>query len=426
MLMLAVVVAAVTFAWQFRAPPPPPPREPPAPDLHLASQAVAAIIEDYRNQVLAQPASAKAWGQLGMVLFAHQFEPDAAECFEQAQGLDATEFRWPYLLALTVGVADADRAERGYRRALEIQPRAPTLHTRLGELLLGVQRYDDAWEEFTAALRQDERDVRARLGVARVLLHQGKVNDALSHAENAVQLAPENREPHELLAQIQHRLGDAEAARRSLAAASKFEKEVLLWDDPVTAEVLRLRRDSGSALEEAADLSRRGDVERAAEVLRLAISSDDRNPELFTTMTDYLVRLRRFDRARQIVDQGLRRHPTFIELRFKRGVVDFLSKDYVSAEENFRRVVEARPSHALAHYNLGHTYLLEKKSAEALASFKRAIEARPDYGDAHVNVAKLLVAQGQREEARRHAQTALKLNPSDATAQKLLKSLDSP
>ncbi|MFP6678470.1 MAG: hypothetical protein VB878_25500, partial [Pirellulaceae bacterium] len=71
--------------------------EQPEVDLASSSRAVVQTIQQAQTRVDSSPDDAIAWGELGMVLFAHQFEAEARACFEQAERLDPQEFRWPYL-----------------------------------------------------------------------------------------------------------------------------------------------------------------------------------------------------------------------------------------------------------------------------------------------------------------------------------------
>ncbi|MBI5758391.1 MAG: hypothetical protein HZA46_07730, partial [Planctomycetales bacterium] len=74
--------------------------EPPDIDSSATSPSVARAIKDARQRVLVQPRSAEAWGRLGMLLLAHEFDEQANTCLIRAAELNPQEFRWPYLLGL--------------------------------------------------------------------------------------------------------------------------------------------------------------------------------------------------------------------------------------------------------------------------------------------------------------------------------------
>ena len=74
---------------------------------------------DQARQEVIHHATAATWGHLGMVLMAHLFDPEADFCFQQAQGLDPRDSRWPYLRAIIALKTDPDQAVGLLRQAVE-------------------------------------------------------------------------------------------------------------------------------------------------------------------------------------------------------------------------------------------------------------------------------------------------------------------
>ena len=411
------VVAALTAVYLR---PLPPPVVPPQPDLSGTPRPVAEIIAETHDALLRDLDSAEAWGKLGMAYFAHQFEAEAAICFARAEQLDQHEYRWPYLYALTIGVSDTQKAENGYRRALKLRDNQSVIYTRLAELLLAAERFDEAEPLLEQALRYDGKSVRALLALSRRRLVADDLSGALELAREAAQLAPETREVHELLAQLLRRSGDSDGARDELALAGRHRQAEMLWNDPIGAEVLEFRRDARWSLDQAEQLANEGRYGQASETLRQAILADDRDPELYSTLGRYLIQAKRFGDAEQILDHGLKRHPNAVEVRFQRGTVDFLLNRFAKAETWFREVLAARPEYYLAHYNLGHTLAKLDRADEAIKSFEEAARLRPDFADAHTNAGRLLLAAGQKPAAVDRLKTAVRLAPNDNTARQLL------
>src|SRR5262245_17354406 len=84
----------------------------PLPDVALdrAEPDVVRLVEQARGLVAKDPRSAIAWGDLGAVLWAHDFGPEAERCFRNAQRLDPSDFRWPYFLGVSLRTIDSDQA----------------------------------------------------------------------------------------------------------------------------------------------------------------------------------------------------------------------------------------------------------------------------------------------------------------------------
>ena len=97
------------------------PTVPPPPTIPLdgVEKAVADAITSARNQVEEQPRAAEAWGQLGQVLLAHNFNRQADQCFAQAEKLDGTQPHWPYYQGLLAANDDHRLALYHLRRAVD-------------------------------------------------------------------------------------------------------------------------------------------------------------------------------------------------------------------------------------------------------------------------------------------------------------------
>ena len=59
------------------------------------------------------------------------------------------------------------------------------------------------------------------------------------------------------------------------------------------------------------------------------------------------------------------------------------------AEKNYKKVIELKPDHVVAHVNLGTLLQTLGKIDAAEVSFKKGIELKPDFAEAHFNIANL-------------------------------------
>lgn len=163
---------------------------PPPPDIDLdgVDPAVAAAVEQVRARVQQSPHSAEAWGKAGMVLMVHQFQPQAAFCFDQAERLDPREPRWPYFQALEALLKTDLQAARGkLERAVALcgdEFDGPQLV--LAEVLLGLEDFDEARRHFSLLLEKNPRHARAHLGLARVALERGDLRASLERLESVM------------------------------------------------------------------------------------------------------------------------------------------------------------------------------------------------------------------------------------------------
>ncbi len=421
--LLAVVAVGALAAgvWKYRqatlAPSAPPP---PAIDLDRCDPLVAESIRQAQQQVRESPLDGAAWGHLGMVLLAHQYDAESEVCFELAERRAPGEVRWPYLRGLAVMSADREAAARSFRRATDLRPDLAVAHNRLGELLFEREQYDEAAEQLRTARQLTPQEPRPCVALARLEIARGRIAEALPWARQAASLAPESRQVRELLAALYERTGDAEAAAREIAAAEPLPDVPLPWIDPLAADVLLLRRDPGRHLDVAESLLQQRRAAEAVEVLEAALREGARDPRVHCALGRALVEAGRPEDADRALDRAAALHPDSAEVRFQRGVVCSLSRRFPQAEEHYRAAIRLKPDYALAWYNLGHTLEQLGSGEAALAAFEDAARYRPTHAAAHANAGRILLQLGRTAEARRHLEIAVRYAPADRDAQRLL------
>src|SRR5580692_4180592 len=97
---------------------------------------VRAAIEKARDAAVAQPKSAQAAGNLGMVLEAHTLYQPAVLAYQRAIALEPKEFAWHYYLALSLQqTAQLEPALAAITDALRIRPDYMPAALKRGELL---------------------------------------------------------------------------------------------------------------------------------------------------------------------------------------------------------------------------------------------------------------------------------------------------
>ena|SRR5450759_3664768 len=78
----------------------------------------------------------------------------------------------------------------------------------------------------------------------------------------------------------------------------------------------------------------------------------------------------------------------------------------LDARDHYRRAVDAGPSNAEAHNNLGGVLVAFGQIDEAVRLLETALRLRPVYAEAHFNLARAHAAAGRFDEAIRAATTA--------------------
>jgi tetratricopeptide (TPR) repeat protein len=370
-----VLIGAGLTLWCFRPRPPAP--MPPWLDLEGVDPEVQQAIESARQQVLQHP-SAHSWGLLGMVLRAHDCGAEANRCFAEAERLDPREPRWPYLCGLTLMQTDPEAGirclERAAQRCGEV-PNAPRL--RLAEALLEQGRLDEAQHYLEEVRRQEPNNCRARLGLGRLALLRGQWQTALEQLEPCTDDIHARKRAHAFLAETCGRLGDVERARAEQRRAAEAPDDVL-WPDPFVQEVLQLQRGLRFRLQEAAALFQRRQFDEAIRLLEETVARYPESTQARLHLGDTWRILERPDRAEQVLREAVQIDPGAAEAWFRLGCVQALNRS-PEAEDSFRRAIDLKPDHTLAHFNLAHRLSERGDASGAAEELRAALRSRPDY-----------------------------------------------
>jgi len=194
--------------------------------------------------------------------------------------------------------------------------------------------------------------------LANALAKQGKVNDAIRAAEQALKVQPDYGIAHYNLGNLYMQTGRPDLARRH------FEEALRLLPNYADAH-----SNYGQLLAE------RGDLAAGMVHFHKAIGL---NPSVGRAHLNLAVALAKAGRIEEAVAP-------------------------------LQQAVALSPEAAEPLYYLGVIYAAQNRSAEAEAAFNQALRLRPDFAPAHQSLAQLLDFQGRKEQARQHYQEAVRL-----------------
>jgi cytochrome c-type biogenesis protein CcmH/NrfG len=241
--------------------------EPPTIDQGDADPEVVEAIEAARMEVRQSPRSTAAWGKLGQVFVAHNYDDRAIICFSQAEDLDAKEARWPYLHGLTLLFSDTESAIIRFQCAVQLQGNSPAMRLRLAEALLSQARLDEAEEQFQRLLALEPGNPRGYLGLGRLAYLREDPQTSRDFLRQAAASPLTKKAAHILLAEVAQRSNDpAEAAReRQLASEMPNDQD---WHDPVVDEVEQMRAGKQARLDYALKQLRQNNSTEGRRLLR--------------------------------------------------------------------------------------------------------------------------------------------------------------
>jgi tetratricopeptide (TPR) repeat protein len=356
-----------------------------------------------------------------MVLMVHQFKPQAAFCFDQAERLGPREPRWPYFQGLAAMLeSDLQAAKGKLERAVALcgdEIDGPRLF--LAETLLGLEDFEEAQRHFSLLLEKSPRHARAHLGLARVAVQQGNLRGSLE-ALSLAQRSPYTRQAAcELLAEVHQRLGNdtkAEAARRRAAELPADRN----WPDALRDELAAVHTGKAAWLRQAEDHDRQGRRAEALAVLQRTVEVYPEADDAWFALGKALHERKMLAPAEAALRRACELAPTTPEPVNELGRVLAARDNRAEAMQCFRKALQLKPSLAQAWHNLGSCLIAADDRAGALEAYDKAVRYAPGMFESQFALAVLLSDKGRYAEALVHAQHAVRLKPSHQPAQQLL------
>ncbi len=358
---------------------------PPEVEVTHADPDVAKAIQRARELVLAESGNAQAWGNLAMILHAHDYHSQAQTCYAEAEKLDRRNPRWPYLQAICAGQLGSNDMIDCLQRSAECQGPDQVPLVKLGETFLEQGRVDEAEKSFENVLEAEAENARAHLGLARVLTARGDLHGSVAHLEKSIATENQFQPTFEMLATAYHALGEVEKAknlRQELIRRSPMHRT---WPDPFLDRVKEFETGLPVAVRRAKELFDAGKTSEAIQYMR---ELSEKRPKSATTRA------------------GL-------------GRMLVLTEQPAEAIEQLEFAIQLDPKLSIAHFFLGAAYVLQDRYLEAETAFRRSIELQPDHAEAHYELARVLYKLQDREGAARSAQDCLRYDPSFTLAAKL-------
>ena len=201
------------------------------------------------------------------------------------------------------------------------------------------------------------------LGV--VLEQKGRIDEAISHFQEAIRLKPDEAEPH-------YNYGVALEHRSQLEGAiSEFREAIRLKPD-----YAKPRNNLGIVF------GKKGQIDEGVSQFQEAI----------------------------------RLKPDDAEPRYNLGIALIRKGQNDEAISQFQEAIRLKPEEADAHKNLGNALLRKGQIDGAIGQFQEAVRLKPENADTHNNLGAAFLNRGRLDEAIREFQEAIRLKPTHTEA----------
>lgn len=118
-------------------------------------------------------------------------------------------------------------------------------------------------------------------------------------------------------------------------------------------------------------------LDAAEQDFRHAARLDPRDPDTHLALVSFLTLRRKYADALKAAVDAMRQHPDKAELYVRAGNIRYFAKDTVRAERNFRYALRQDPKSATANNGIGLCHFARREYPQALERFSRAIALEP-------------------------------------------------
>ena len=342
-------------------------------DLEHAAEHHQAILEQQPQEQAVRVSLAHLWQLMGK----HQqavWEYEKACCLEPDS--------WELQVELAEELALAGRDEDAIDHLKELvakQPHFPDLRLRLANLYSDRGEDELAVAQYQAALSLHGDYLDCRIALARHELKRRRVDSAIRHFQAAIAVNDQNVEAYVGLALAMHKVGRADRARETLAAAGKIagNSDILL----VQLGLLEMKSDldapPGDRLTGAGEQQpiQQQWVEDQLARYELALEA---NPTWVDVRVRYGMLLRMLGRCKEAIAQFTRattQNPALGEAWIGLGLASEQSGDMPGAMRAVQEAIRLRPGSADLHYRLGLIHCGQMEFGLALEQMEQGTAA---------------------------------------------------
>ncbi len=276
----------------------------------------------------------------------------------------------------------------------------------LATLLLGVMAAA-AWQQTTYwhdsdalwyhALDCTAQNYTAHYNVACALQHNGQLEEAAAHYQEALKINPGYAPAHV-------NLGTMLADRGQFAAAMDHY-----------CKALQSETDNADAHNNLGRvLARLGHREEAMAHFQRALALDPECAEAHNNLGNELAAREEIAAAAAHFQRALEIDPQFVQVYNNLGVMLAGQGRFEEAIAQYQAALKIQPDYAAARINLGRALADCGRLDESIACYRQVLRLEPASAAAHVNLAAVLGRQGKRRDALAHLREAVRLSPDNA------------
>lgn len=338
---------------------------------------VAQLIQNAIKVVEGEPESFQARAGLGMIYQANEMFDLARTAYRQALTLVPDDARLLYHLARVEEKAlGSSAAIERMGQSIVLEAGYGPSYWRRGGWLLRESRLDEAEADFKKAMELNPNDPAGPLGLARVMIDQGRHEEAIPLLEGQLAADPDDPLTHLLLGNALRAAGRMEDAEPHLRAG---QGEQVVREDPWTAnDIYRFRISFSAQMQTAVTLLGMGQLPQAIEIFERLRSKDGQDARLLRQLGGAYVASGRVEEGLATLDEGVALHPRDPNMLNEAAEAHFVTKNLPTAYGLIERTLEIEPDNTLALARKGVILQQMKRFPEAAVALREALTKSPE------------------------------------------------
>ena len=389
----------------------------PAPSIKGLNPVLAQRIAKLNKRSVEGPDRIDSLALLSRIYHANGYLNHAWQSYRILIELDDKNPLWLHRLATIVsGFGQLDDAVVLYQKSIKLDSKYIPTRIHLGDTLLKLNRYDEAKTVFQSILNNEAANSYALFGQARISLAQNDTNRARHLLESARR--SNNRIGGDLLADTYERQGETSKARALLHEVT-LSSHVNI-PDPWVDEIVSDCYDSFEVAMAGGKAGRAGNTAKAIQLLNKSVSLDPLDHNAHNHLAKLYLMQGNLNQARRSYVNCTKVLPTFDEAWAGLISIELKSGNHVKASELIDRAIISCPNSPEINNYKGDALMAQNRPQEAIPFFKTTIRYLPQDATGYTYLASAYIKIGQSEKAIEQIRKALKAEPSNPLALKLI------
>ena len=306
---------------------------------------------------------------------------------------------WNILAAGQKALGRLAEAEKGFRKATELNPTYADAYNNIGVTLQEQGKLDEAISAYQRALEIQPANADAYNNMGNALKEQGKLDEAIAAYHRALEIKP-------LYAEAYNNMGV------TLQEQGKFDAAIFAYQRAleITPAYAEAYNNMGNVLQQE------GKFDEAVSAYQCALEITPAHADAYNNMGNALQEQGKLDEAIAAYHCALEIKPAYAEAYYNMGNALQEQGKLDEAISAYQRALEIKPAYADAYNNMGIRLQEQGKLDEAISAYHRALEINPAYAEAYNNMGNALQEQGKLDEAISAYERALEIKPAYADA----------